>query len=135
MESRAQGDIKIAVEKIGHRLAVIALYVKGQHRRKIVYGRLFRIEEDAGRILNLSYKRRTSSISCRAIFSCFTFVTKEIPAFSPAIPGRFGVPLSNLSGISDGCSNDIELLPVPPCVRVESLSAQAVMRMPVPIGP
>lgn len=53
------------------------------------------------------------------------------------MPGRFGVPDSNLSGIAEGWVSSWEKLPVPPSMRLEHASAIQGLQTtpPIPWGP
>ena len=62
-------------------------------------------------------------------------MTKRTPADSPAMPGRFGVPLSNRSGSNSGWSRLEDRLPVPPWIRLSGTASLLISSRPVPMGP
>ena len=53
--------------------------------------------------------------------------------FSPYIPGRLGVPASNLSGMKSGVISVCEILPVPPVIRGSIRETMRSLRMNPPV--
>ena len=70
-----------------------------------------------GTFLRFSPSLLISCFPCFAMFSSPWSLIQLSPAFNPASPQMFCVPLSNRSGRNSGCAKLSDRLPVPPIVN------------------